>query len=500
MQPSPTDRQNRAKTPTISMGWLAKLVALLALVNFLLGLFNLTYIPLRDFYIKHVPDLVIFYDPMKGIEPHRDTQTYLKTVDLLTEELTGDRSDSGSDKIELLFASLRQQTVKLIEENPFAVPSRLPSFAKIQREIEDRMNVDSAKVAFAQFWTRQHFNQAGSLQELQFFDRRIRPLMDANYFRNVDVYGQFIDEFWRVDIFFMAFFAVEFFTRTFFRYRRETDLKWFDAVLRRWYDIFLFVPFWRWLRVIPVLVRLQQTQLVDFRRALVQMTREPGAQLADRLAKFAMVRWIDQMQSAVATGELARALLSPQPYIAVNEVNEIQAIGDRLLELTIYKVLPRVQPEIEELLHYSIESALKDSDFYQTLQNIPGIGTLPEDTIETLANNLADTTIKVLANSYSDLEGRAIFETLSKQFGASLREELRAKATRAELESLLQDLLEELKLNYVVKSTETSPEAILDEVEQMDRMAENSSLPGAMTTPSTRRSRDRPSNSDDLDL
>jgi hypothetical protein len=232
------------------------------------------------------------------------------------------------------------------------------------------------------------------------------------------------------------------------------------------------------------------------------MTREPGAQLADRLAKFAMVRWIDQMQSAVATGELARALLSPQPYIAVNEVNEIQAIGDRLLELTIYKVLPRVQPEIEELLHYSIESALKDSDFYQSLQNIPGIGTLPEDTIETLANNLADTTIKVLANSYSDLEGRAIFETLSKQFGASLREELRAKATRAELESLLQDLLEELKLNYVVKSTETSPEAILDEVEQMDRMAENSSLSGATATPPTARgrSRDRPSNSDDLDF
>ncbi|MGF1487313.1 MAG: hypothetical protein ACFBSE_09390, partial [Prochloraceae cyanobacterium] len=57
--------------------FLAKIVAIIAIANLLLGLFNLSYISLRDFYFRNVPILVKYYDPVKSIEPNLDTERYL---------------------------------------------------------------------------------------------------------------------------------------------------------------------------------------------------------------------------------------------------------------------------------------------------------------------------------------------------------------------------------------------------------------------------------------
>lgn len=51
---------------------------LLATVNIFLVVFNITYIPWRDFYFLKLPQITQIYDPIKGIEPHRDTKTIYK--------------------------------------------------------------------------------------------------------------------------------------------------------------------------------------------------------------------------------------------------------------------------------------------------------------------------------------------------------------------------------------------------------------------------------------
>ena len=66
--------------------WWNNLIAIIAVINLLLILFNLSYIPLRDIYLKHIPAITI-YDSVKSIEPHPVTQRYLNTVDLLEKHL-----------------------------------------------------------------------------------------------------------------------------------------------------------------------------------------------------------------------------------------------------------------------------------------------------------------------------------------------------------------------------------------------------------------------------
>jgi hypothetical protein len=257
-------------------------------------------------------------------------------------------------------------------------------------------------------------------------------------------------------------------------------VSWGDALLRRWYDGFLFLPHWRWLRIISVTVRLHQSRLVNMERALAQVTHEPASYLSDRVSKFLMVRLINQAQLSIQKGNAAQFLFEPKNYVQVSDINKVDAIADRLIQLSIYRVLPEVQPELEELLHHSLSEVIKRSDFYDTVRQLPGIGNLPSDAIEQLSEYLAQGTYDVLANVYADQEGRVLMEQLSQDFRRALKEQLQDDRTQQELQTLLSDLLEELKINYIQRSADESPEDTMDEVEQLHRaMQDTTALPPA---------------------
>ena len=452
--------------------WWAKISALIALFNLVLVLFNITYIPLRDFYLRQLPGVVALYDPVKGIEPHPVTVKYLDTVDQLSAQLP--QTGQPEAQTQQLLEDLRNQSATIIDENPFLVPAKVGTFAQIKRRMADHVGTNSAKEAFQKFWSPEYLSQAGSQAQLGFFNNQIRPLMEANYFRQVDRYGRFIDNFWRIDLLFIAFFGTEYLIRTYLLSRRFPRLSWGDCMVRRWYDIFLFLPFFRPLRAFPVLLRLHQSGVVSFERAIVQVTYEPMASLANQVTNFVIVRIITQTQNAIKNGDAAGFLLNTQPYITVNNIDEVEAISDRLLHLTVNRVLPKVQPGLEDLMHHSLENSFKQSDFYQGLKRIPALGLLPSEVIDQLANYLAGAAVDVVSSSYSDTKGRQILDKLTHDFKEALRQELQDKETLSELQSLLTDWLEELKLNYVVRSTKNEAEETLAEMEILSQVAERS--------------------------
>lgn len=445
--------------------WWGKLVALIAVANFVVVLFNFSYLPLRDIYWRELPAIIEIYDPVKNIQPHPDTSNYLQTVDLLAEQIKTTGLQSTATK--QLLSQLRQQSSDLLAENPFSVANKFGTFAKLKRRMEYQMNTLSAKEAFYKFWTPEYFASATPEEALTFFDRKIRPLLAVNYFREVDENGQFRDNFWLIDIWFGIFFSLEFLLRTFWISQQRPKISWLDAMLRRWYDCFMFLPLWRWLRIIPVAVKLHKSGLINLERILAQITHEPAAYLADRTSVFLLVRLINQTQEAVKTGAAARALLNPQEYVQVSEINKIDAISDRLLELSIYKVLPKVQPDVEVLIRHTLRETLQQSEFYQGLKKLPGLEILPVEVTEQLADYLAQSVYEILVQSYSDVEGRELFENLTLNFKRALKQELQQKDTQSELQLLLTELLEELKINYVQNSKEEDPTVTLSEVEKM---------------------------------
>lgn len=439
--------------------WRSRIVALIALINFVLVSFNLSYLPLRDIYFHRLPWLVRIYDPVKGIEPHPDTETYLQTSDRLIENI-----EEGPALNPVLLASLRQQSIYLIEENPFLASNKQGTFAKLKHRMEYRLQTRSAKVAFNQFWSEEYL-QTDISRELAFFNDKIKPLLEVNYYRRTDANGMYLDRFWRIDIWFIIFFGIEYLVRTSLVARRD-KLSWLNALLRYWYDALMCLPFWRWLRIIPVTVRLHKTKLFNLEGILRQITYEPAAYISQRASMFTIVRLLNQSQEIISSGAIADTLLSSEG-IKVGDGDKIDKIVDRLISLTIFQVLPQVQPDLEDLLRYSLKEALQESDLYQTVRAIPGLDNLPTGAIEQLADYLAQATYDVLNNSYTNAEGKILFNRLSKNFSDVLGRQIQNQATQSEIQILLLDLLEEWKLNYIKNAQQRDPEQTLAEAEQI---------------------------------
>ena len=119
------------------------------------------------------------------------------------------------------------------------------------------------------------------------------------------------------------------------------------------------------------------------------------------------------------------------------------------------------------MLRHSLRKTLQSSNFYQALPEILGIKTIPIELSEQIADSITQTIYEVLAASYADTEGRKLLDESIKNFQRTLRKELQNEKVQSEILPLLVDLLEELKLNYVQRSTKQDPTSTLAEAEEI---------------------------------
>jgi hypothetical protein len=472
-------RKKKRKIP-----WFEKVMTLLATLNLILVIFNLTYTHWRDFYLQYFPQLTHIYDPIKGIEPHRDTQKYLNTVNQLQKQVV--QTGINSTEVTQILASLQFQSIEMINTDPFAVAEKSGTLEKIKNRMRDHIpaSEDSAQVAFSRFWSPAYLNNQGFNTELAWFDDEIAPLIAKNYYRSIGENGDFVSYFWWIDLPFMIIFIIEYLARTYWISRRFKTFTFKDAMLWRWYDVFLFIPIWRWLRVIPVLIRLDQNELVDVERVRNQAIRVVLANFAQELTEVVIVQSINQLQNAIQSGEFSQQLLesSQRKYIDLNNINEIEVIATRVVQAVVYHVIPKLQPNIEELMQYSLEATLKESSLYQQFKNIPGLQNIPIKMTEQLVNQLSQLATDSPQKAYEavkeameDPVGTKLSNRLVSRFTRLLGEELQQEQSLQEIESLLVAFLEEFKINYVQKVDIEHYEEILAETQQLRRMTEGKS-------------------------
>jgi len=439
-------------------------VTLLILVNLLLVFFNLSYIPLRSQYLEQFPSIPRIYDPIKGIVPHPITEPYLQTVAQVHRSINAEGLQS--EQTAALLSRLQQQSSVLVTENPFSSSEQEILFAELKRRMQIYMQDPSAQDAFRRFWQVDHLNQRGWIEASLFFDSQIVPLLRQNYYHLTREAGQPIDRFWIIDSGFILIFAVEFLVRTWIISRRYHRLAWEDVIARHWYEFPLFFPFWRWLRILPAVVRLHRSGLVNVERLISQVTHEPAAYLSDRVVRFALVQMVNQARASVEAGTLINRLSPHEDYTEVGQPGKLERVGDRLIQLIIYGVIPRIRPDLENVLRHNLQSAAVQSNLYERLQQIPGLNILPTAVLNTLSAQLAQTSCDILVESYADTEGRMLVEQLSEAFRNALGQYIQEEITSTEVKGLLIDWLEEIKLNYIQQPAYHDPIAILEEAEQ----------------------------------
>ncbi|MGL5131553.1 MAG: hypothetical protein ACRC78_03435 [Planktothrix sp.] len=461
--------------------WFEQLMAMVATLNYGLVLFDLSYTELRDYYFNYIPVLTQVYDPVKGIEPHLTTEKYLDTIEQLKAKVA--ETSLYSAETEEILGKLRNQSEEIINENPFAIAEKSGTLERIKNRMREQIinPNNSAKEAFNIFWSSSYLRQQGYDQQIQWFEKNITPLIATNYYRSLSENGKFTRTFWKVDLPFTIIFILEFLARTYLISRRYSKVTWFDSMLWRWYDVFLFLPIFRLLRIIPVTIRLNQVNFISLEPIKIQITRGFVAAIARELTEFVVIEVIQQIQGEIRRGDIFKQLfLNPnKPYLDINNVNEIEAIANHLIQIVVYKVIPKLELDIESLLRYNIEQVIEQSPVIQQFKTIPGLQQIPQQIQERIITELSKLATEAPQEAYqtvtkamSDPVGTKLSNQLVKNFNKILGEELQKEQGLEEIQTLLVDFLEEFKINYVQQVDESNFEQVLAQLQQQKHLKE----------------------------
>jgi hypothetical protein len=427
-------------------------MAIIASIGFFAAMFDLTYIPSRDFYFKNTPKIVKVYDRMKGIEAHRETDRYLNAVTQLKNVVKTNGLDSAETQSWL--QELDGLSVSMIQNNPFQVAGKTGNLEKIKNEVRDRVGNQSAKGAFQTFWSQAYLKKFGWEKELSFYDQKIKPLIITNYYRRLDESGNLVDRFWQIDLIFIGIFAGEFLGRIFFIRRHNRHVTWQQAIIWRWYDLILLLPFARFMRAIPVLIRWHQAELIDLNGVKSELNRLFVGQIVNEITDAVVIQVMEQTQGAIKQGQIAKLVgdYLKRPHIDLNNVNEVEVLFQLILEIVVYRVIPKVQPDLEAIFQHLFQKALLESPAYRNLQLLPGIGELPAQAIDRVVKEVSASLYTALLKVISDPDSGKLGHRLAENITNAIGSEMQRGQTVIKIESLVYDLIEEIKVTYSSKS------------------------------------------------
>jgi hypothetical protein len=456
--------------------WFERILTAIAAADLGLVFFDLSYISWRDFYVLKAPAaLHETYDHLKGIEPYRDTQQYIDRVnDLKTQvALTG----LESPQVEAILADLRQRSIDMIDENPFQLANKTGNLERIKNQLRAYIGNESAKDAFQVFWSQDYLKQNWEAS-IAFYDRELLPNFRTNYFRQIGENSEFIDDFWKLDLIFIAFFGLEYLART-WTISRRIGIGWREAMLWRWFDVFLLLPVFRWLRVIPVVVRLDRAEILDLSPIRRQASEFVIASVASEITETVVIQVLDQLQTSIRQDAIISILQNIEQqqdtYVDLNNVDEVNEISKRLISVSVYDVLPKIRPDLEALLNHTILSSVESLPAYQSVKFLPGMQELPKRLSQEIVTQFVGALYDGIVGAIEDPIGAELTEKLTQNFAAALKLEIEKPTNLNEIEDLLIAFLEEAKINYVRRSSTNDIELVVQETKRLREAAEQRS-------------------------
>jgi hypothetical protein len=480
LNPSPAGQTARAQR-----SW-DRFVAVWASVNLLWVAFDLSYVPLRTFWLQRnlhpipsvplrvplpfLPDLTPWLDPVKGIEPHPETQAYLDHFQRLDQALLSGPQAAASQ----LLAHQVRLTGAMLESNPFLASGQSATLEKIKHRLRQRAQRESPRQAAELLLSDQWLALHPWSEERRFWRDQVLPLIATNYWRSIDENARPTDHGWRIDLLlFQWVFALDILQRVVRLRQRLPGLSWRDAVLRRWFDLPLLLPFWRWLRVVPVVERLQTSRLVNLEPLRAVVSRGVVALLALELFEVLALQLLDGAQGLVRSPRLPqrlRALRSHQSVARTEDEQELVELLRIWAPLLLTQVAPRLAPELQGLLDYTLRQSLDRTVVPPPLRQLKPLLQVESGISRQLASGMVDSLLDLSRRSGERLGQRDDRQLeLLRQFIDRFWDELAlALETGTALErsqDLVCALIEGVKGTYLSQINRASIEALIQELD-----------------------------------
>jgi len=483
---SPSPKANR-----IARIW-DRSVALWAVLNLVLVGFDLTYVPLRTFWLQRnlyplpsvplaipltlLPDITPWVDPIKGIEPHPETSAYLRRFGQLDGAMgAGSGPREGSSSL-LQRALLRQQleaTLQMIDTNPFQASGASGTLEKINARLRQRAQLDSASQAAERLLSPSWLASHPWSGERQFWREQVLPLVATNYWRSIDENGRPTDHFWRYDLLlFQSVFALDILIRVVRLRRRLPGLRWRDACLRRWIDLPLLLPFWRWLRLAPVLERLQSSGLISIEPLRAVVSRGVVALLAVELFEVLALQLLDGLQQLIRSRRWPsriRSLRSHQTVVSP-EQRELVELIRIWAPLLLVQVAPRLAPELEGVLRHALQQSLQTAIVPPPLRQIQPLLGMERGVSRQLAAGVVESLLDLTRSTGARLGRRddeqlVLLQRFIDRFWEELAVALESGPALERSQELVCALLEEVKRTYLGQLSRAGVGGLIEELD-----------------------------------
>lgn len=419
-------------------------ILFLALINLAMVVFDFTYLEVRHHYQVYAPSLVTLYDPVKGVGPHRLTQTYVQEAAATFRKLR-----AGEASAAVALADMRQRSLHLYQEDPFAGSGLSGVFEQIKNRMRKHARVESGKEGFLAFWSAQNLTPARLDQEAAFFEHTIRPLMARNYYRVLGENGRPFDAFWMLDLLFIPFFALDFLVRGALDLKRGKYPSWKAFCYARWYDLVYFIPLGQYVtplgqsgwshlvRGISVGHRMRRLGLIN-PITLPQRFVDRVVNLATDLVS---VRLLSNYQESIRRFDLDETIL----MLPAEQREKFNSFVELHLQAAVTRILPQVIPDLQEMLTYSAQQALDESPSYQQLRALPVVGGMAERYLPALVEELVNGVQRGMVAALDDPAHRDLSRQLGGKLVELILEEMRTLETEAEIKQFLIATLEQQK-------------------------------------------------------
>lgn len=469
-----------------------RFVALWAALNLVWVAVDVTYVPLRPIWLQRtlhpipsmplavplpfLPDITSWMDSLKGIEPHRQTQAVALDFERLDALMQGHQVGTPLSTPQLQsLGTLVSLSHQMIDTDPFQATVGSGTLEKIKNRFRQRANLDSSKQAvsllLSQEWLKTHSWQG----ERQFWQSQVLPLVTRNYWRSIDENGRPTDQVWRVDLLvFQSVFLLDILLRTIRLRRKLPGLSWRDAFLRRWMDLPLLLPFWRWLRIVPVLERLQNIGLINLEPLRAVISRGVVALLALELFEVLALQIMDGVQEQVRSPRWPmrlRALRSHQTVVSHDEKELVELV--RLwAPLLLVRVAPRLAPELQDVLGHALQQSLQRTLVPAPLRQLQPLLDVEQGFSRQLSQGVVESLLDLSRSTGARL-GRRDDEQLRllQHFIDRFWEELALALEEGPALERSQDLLcagiERIKHTYLSQISRAGIAGLIDELDQL---------------------------------
>ena len=105
----------------------------------------------------------------------------------------------------------------------------------------------------------------------------------------------------------------------------------------------------------------------------------------------------------------------------------------------------------EAILRHLFQKALLESPAYRNLQRLPGVGEMPAQAIDRVVKEVSASLYTALTKVLADPDTTRLSRRLAENLTKSIGTEMQQGQTVIKIESLLYDLLEEVKVTYIGK-------------------------------------------------